>query len=268
MVPRIFGLFLVCTALVALAVLATPTLVEAHRSGCHRWHSCPSDSGSYTCGDLGYTSQCGGTPVPLAGPTRHYRRSKASYPREVPLRSRPRVSWTTHDIVSSFNEYWNQSGGLGVFGYAKTPLYAEEDGRLAQIFERNRLEYHPENDVPYDIELGLLGDTRLRQLGRDWQAEPKGAPQSGCRYFAETEHNICGAFLAYWVSNGIEFDGRAGFTEDESLALFGYPITEATVEKGSDGQERMTQWFQRARMEDHGPQGIMLGLLGNEVFGE
>ena len=23
---------------------------EAHRSGCHRWHSCPSDTGSYTCG--------------------------------------------------------------------------------------------------------------------------------------------------------------------------------------------------------------------------
>ncbi len=28
--------------------------VEAHRSGCHRWHSCPSDTGSYVCGDLGY----------------------------------------------------------------------------------------------------------------------------------------------------------------------------------------------------------------------
>ena len=30
----------------------------AHRDGCHRWHSCPSDSGSYTCGDLGYTTYC------------------------------------------------------------------------------------------------------------------------------------------------------------------------------------------------------------------
>ncbi len=27
---------------------------SAHRSGCHRWHSCPSDSGSYTCGDAGH----------------------------------------------------------------------------------------------------------------------------------------------------------------------------------------------------------------------
>jgi hypothetical protein len=30
----------------------------AHRSGCHRWHSCPSDRGTYTCGDLGYCGQC------------------------------------------------------------------------------------------------------------------------------------------------------------------------------------------------------------------
>lgn len=30
----------------------------AHQSGCHRWHSCPSDHGTYTCGDTGYCSQC------------------------------------------------------------------------------------------------------------------------------------------------------------------------------------------------------------------
>ncbi|MEI6478088.1 MAG: topoisomerase DNA-binding C4 zinc finger domain-containing protein [bacterium] len=33
--------------------------VEAHRSGCHRWHSCPSDSGSYVCGDTGHSNYCG-----------------------------------------------------------------------------------------------------------------------------------------------------------------------------------------------------------------
>src|SRR3989442_11973397 len=30
----------------------------AHQSGCHRWHSCPSDRGTYECGDTGYCSQC------------------------------------------------------------------------------------------------------------------------------------------------------------------------------------------------------------------
>ena len=34
--------------------IALPLFTFAHQSGCHRWHSCPSDSGSYTCGDLGY----------------------------------------------------------------------------------------------------------------------------------------------------------------------------------------------------------------------
>ncbi|HSE99390.1 MAG TPA: hypothetical protein VLA48_00715 [Nitrososphaeraceae archaeon] len=29
-----------------------------HSDGCHRWHSCPSNSGSYVCGgDLGYDSE-------------------------------------------------------------------------------------------------------------------------------------------------------------------------------------------------------------------
>lgn len=42
----------------ALFVFIAPLTADAHRSGCHRWHSCPSDTGSYTCGDLGYTSGC------------------------------------------------------------------------------------------------------------------------------------------------------------------------------------------------------------------
>lgn len=40
---------------IALVLLASPA--EAHRSGCHRWHSCPSDTGSYTCGDAGHPCQ-------------------------------------------------------------------------------------------------------------------------------------------------------------------------------------------------------------------
>lgn len=40
----------------AAGVLSADT-ASAHQSGCHRWHSCPSDSGSYTCGDLGYPCQ-------------------------------------------------------------------------------------------------------------------------------------------------------------------------------------------------------------------
>lgn len=48
--------------LIAIILIASPmslATASAHRSGCHRWHSCPSDTGSYVCGDLGYTSGCG-----------------------------------------------------------------------------------------------------------------------------------------------------------------------------------------------------------------
>jgi hypothetical protein len=56
----------ICTLLLSIALpIAVSTVVSAHRDGCHRWHSCPSDSGSYVCGDLGYTSGCG-TVVPVA----------------------------------------------------------------------------------------------------------------------------------------------------------------------------------------------------------
>lgn len=41
-----------------LLALLLPLTVQAHRSGCHSKHSCPSDSGSYICGDKGHCDQC------------------------------------------------------------------------------------------------------------------------------------------------------------------------------------------------------------------
>ena len=38
--------------------IAVPFVVFSHSSGCHSWHSCPSDSGTYVCGDKGKCSQC------------------------------------------------------------------------------------------------------------------------------------------------------------------------------------------------------------------
>ena len=49
---------LLAAILFAFILLALPREVSSHRSGCHRWHSCPSDRGTYVCGDRGYCSQC------------------------------------------------------------------------------------------------------------------------------------------------------------------------------------------------------------------
>ncbi len=48
--------FITLVGTISITVQSSP--VFAHRSGCHRWHSCPSDSGSYSCGDTGYSNYC------------------------------------------------------------------------------------------------------------------------------------------------------------------------------------------------------------------
>jgi hypothetical protein len=45
------------SGLVVAGLLCIPTAL-AHRSGCHAWHSCPSDRGTYECGDTGHCNQC------------------------------------------------------------------------------------------------------------------------------------------------------------------------------------------------------------------
>jgi hypothetical protein len=39
---------------IIVSAVAVPQLVFAHRSGCHNLHTCPSDTKTYVCGDLGY----------------------------------------------------------------------------------------------------------------------------------------------------------------------------------------------------------------------
>lgn len=47
---------IICGVTVFLSLISFTA--DAHRSGCHRWHSCPSDHGTYVCGDTGHCSQC------------------------------------------------------------------------------------------------------------------------------------------------------------------------------------------------------------------
>jgi hypothetical protein len=178
-------------------------------------------------------------------------------------------------ISGRIREYWEQNGGLPVFGYPITPQQEEFiEGRPLQVqwFERNRLELHPQNARPYDVLLGRLGVDRLGQQGRNWFTFPKAAgPQQGCQYFIETQQNVCAPILNFWRSNGLELDGVAGKTYDESLALFGLPISPLQTETLSDGRQYQVQWFERARFEIHPenapPYDVLLGLLGNEVRG-
>ncbi|MGI0010635.1 MAG: hypothetical protein ACREAE_04465 [Nitrosopumilaceae archaeon] len=53
-IPIVLSLMLLST----MFFVSSIDVAFAHKSGCHRWHSCPSDTGKYTCGDQGYCSYC------------------------------------------------------------------------------------------------------------------------------------------------------------------------------------------------------------------
>jgi len=217
----------------------------------------------------------------LAGPRQGMAASQLCFPGK-----------TQFCIAGRFLEYWQQNGGLEVFGY---PLSAAQEqpnadtGQryLTQQFERNRFELHPENERPYDVLLGRLGADQLR-LGTgpaptfsdmEFALPPEQRqPKDGCLWFPETRYNLCDyigwngpefklGFLSYWRAHGLR-EGRMDAYQ-RSLALLGYPISGLFEAYNSSGDYVLIQIFERARMEYHFAKpehGVLLGRLGAEAL--
>jgi phosphatidylserine/phosphatidylglycerophosphate/cardiolipin synthase-like enzyme len=56
--------------MVIMGFLGGAAIVLAHKDPCHQWHACPSDTGSYVCGDKGRCDQCPDNQYCLAGKVR------------------------------------------------------------------------------------------------------------------------------------------------------------------------------------------------------
>lgn len=162
---------------------------------------------------------------------------------------------TSHFVSQPFLDYWQNNGGLALFGYPISGFVQETNkatGEVytAQYFERARFELHP--STGNEVVLGRLGAILK-------QPEPAAQQQPGAQFFQQTGHNLSGAFLTYWNAHG-------------GLALFGYPITEARMEKNpADGKEYLVQYFERNRFELHPekagtPYEVQLGLLGAQLY--
>jgi len=182
---------------------------------------------------------------------------------------------TQNWIAPPFYSFWDRNGGLPIFGYPLAPaklVHNSEDGHLCatQMFERQRLEYCPTHPEPYRVVPIRIGVEVLLKQGRNWEDLPKGTPTPGCDFFPETGHTLCEPFRSFWYSHGLDL-GMGGRAWVESLALFGYPISEPMVETNAEGATVLTQWFERARFEyhpDNPPQyRVLLGLLGKELYG-
>ena len=161
---------------------------------------------------------------------------------------------TGHNLSGSFRGYWEAHGGLSVFGFPISEEFQEQsstDGRtyIVQYFQRNRFEFHPENNEANRVLLGLLGSELTR--GRGF---PPGVPipnSPTAQYFPETGHTLSDRFLTYWNANG-------------GVAIFGYPISEP-IQEGP----YLVQYFERNRFEFHPenrpPYDVLLGLLGSDL---
>jgi hypothetical protein len=68
---------------------------------------------------------------------------------------------TGYNMCGAFRSYWESNGGLERFGYPITTEFTEIiEGKpyTVQYFERRRMEWHPENQPPFNVLLGLLGN--------------------------------------------------------------------------------------------------------------
>lgn len=163
-------------------------------------------------------------------------------------------------VRGSFYDRWERYGLAGN-GYPLSDEFEQllEDGQTyrVQYFERVRLEYHPENQPPYDLLLGQFG----RRIVATVPGAPVApvAPQGDGAYFPETGHNVDARFLAYWTFNG-------------GLEQFGFPLTEAFDQRLEDGTTYRVQYFERARFEYHPentePYQVLLGQFGRQILAE
>ncbi|MGQ9628598.1 MAG: LGFP repeat-containing protein [Anaerolineae bacterium] len=139
---------------------------------------------------------------------------------------------TGHTLRGEFLRFYREHGGELLFGYPLTEEFVES-GLRVQYFQNVRMEWHPENPHPYQVELGLLGEILHGREPPISSSEIPPADNPRRRYYPETGHTISFAFLDF-------------FNEHGGIDIFGYPITEFLLEGGI-----IVQYFQRACLEWH-----------------
>lgn len=71
---------------------------------------------------------------------------------------------TDHVVSYAFLDYFNEKGGLDIFGYPRSE-FMYEDGFIVQYFQRARMEWHPESASGEQMRLTNLGEVYLERFG-------------------------------------------------------------------------------------------------------
>ena len=160
---------------------------------------------------------------------------------------------TGHALDAVFESFYDGTGGEAILGYPITESYVDlYSGFLVQYFENARLELAPDSVGDLEVRSTNLG---VLLGGWDLPLEVGRFPIGnlpGCRYYAESGHQVCHAFLDYYESHG-------------GPAVFGVPVTEVRFEN-----RRMVQYFQDFRLdwypESQQGERIRVAPLGREHF--
>lgn len=157
---------------------------------------------------------------------------------------------TGHSLEAQFVDFFDASGGVDILGFPITDGFVDpQSGRMIQYTENARLEWISDS--------ADTGHAILRPLGEmlgGWQppVDPGSVDSRGCRFFQETGHSVCYAFLDFFNNHG-------------GVDLFGYPISEFTLQ-----DDRIVQYFQRFRLDWHPeadpPNQVRVAALGREHF--
>jgi hypothetical protein len=154
-------------------------------------------------------------------------------------------SETGHLLDSRFVEYYDSHGGLEILGFPITESFEDPvTGMLIQYLENARLEFAAEL-----VEGGA--SINLAQLGVIMGGWIPIGSNPGCRYYPESAHQVCHAFLDYYETRG-------------GPPLFGFPITEFRLEN-----DRIVQYFQGFRLDwfpERLSERVLVAPLGAEHF--
>jgi hypothetical protein len=159
---------------------------------------------------------------------------------------------TGHTLRGDFKTaYFAAVDPVRVYGYPITePFINQTTGRTVQYFQKAHFELRPEEPAERRVHRAALGAILYEFEKGQPLAVATDFP--ACKYFPDTGHSVCYAFLDYFNTYG-------------GVQQFGKPISGMEIKN-----ERMVQYFERARFEWHPnkPSGerVVLADLGRLYF--
>jgi hypothetical protein len=185
----------------------------------------------------------------------------------VPGASLGNRSVTAIGLIPETNRGWVSLGGCQARGQNIQPQRAHFDnGAIAIDTTGTQLVPNVYALLDDDQQWAAANGALMRYGAGSLPTDRVTAPGPDERFFTETGHTLGGDFRNYYEAHGLEL-GDPGVSARESLALFGYPVSQPFDEINPETGERyLVQYFERARFELH-PKNpalyhVLLGRLG------